>query len=220
MSETRSCWTEVTEMMETNDVELGRYVSYWFNRTPRRALYCMSYYKFASKMIGKNKRVLDVGCSEGLGTWMLAVENGYAKGLDSDEEAVAVGRANWTDPRIEFSCEDFLTAEPGQYDAVTNFDVIEHIMPENAGTFLARIADNLTHDGIAIIGTPNIVSQQYASAVSKAGHVNCYSGERLEAELREHFHHVFMFVANDEVVHTGFLPTANYLLAMACRKKT
>lgn len=219
MAESKSCWTEVTEMMETPDVSLGRYVAYWFNKTPRRALYCMSYYKFASKMIGKNKRVLDVGCSEGLGTWVLAKECGFARGIDSDEEAIAVGQANWQDSQIDFSCDDFLTAAPEEYDAVTNFDVIEHILPHNAGAFLARIAENLKHDGIAVIGTPNIVSQQYASAVSKAGHVNCYSGERLEAEMREHFHHVFMFVANDEVVHTGFQPTSNYLLAVGCRKK-
>jgi 2-polyprenyl-3-methyl-5-hydroxy-6-metoxy-1,4-benzoquinol methylase len=163
--------------------------------------------------------VLDVGCSEGLGTWVLAKECGFARGVDSDEEAISVGKGNWEDPCVDFTCEDFLTAEPEQYDAVTNFDVIEHILPQNAGAFLGRIAENLKHDGIAVIGTPNIVAQVYASAVSKAGHVNCYSGERLEAEMREHFHHVFMFVANDEVVHTGFQPTANYLLAVGCRKK-
>ncbi|MBL9084343.1 MAG: methyltransferase domain-containing protein [Planctomycetales bacterium] len=219
MAESKSCWTEVTEMMETPDVSLGRYMAYWFNRTPRRALYCMSYYKFAAKMIGKNKRVLDVGCSEGLGTWVLAKECGFARGIDSDEAAIEVGKQNWDDPRIDFSCEDFLTATPEPYDAVTNFDVIEHILPQNAGAFVGRIAENLKHDGIAVIGTPNIVAQVYASEVSKAGHVNCYSGERLEAEMREHFHHVFMFVANDEVVHTGFQPTANYLLAVGCRKK-
>ncbi len=218
MSE-RSCWTEVTEMMETPDVSLGRYVGYWFDRTPRRALYCTSYYKFASKMIGKNKRVLDVGCSEGLGTWMLAKECGAAHGLDSDNVAIEVAQANWQDPKISFETADFLQTPPGQYDAVVNFDVIEHILPEHADAFLARMAANVKHDGIVIVGTPNIDAQKYASAVSRAGHVNCYSGERLEAELGRHFHHVFLFVANDEVVHTGFRPTANYLLAMGVRKR-
>lgn len=218
MSE-RSCWTEVTEMMETPEVALGRYVGYWFDRTPRRALYCMSYYKFACKMIGKNKRVLDVGCSEGLGTWMLAKECGFAHGIDSDEVAIDVARANWQGGQVSFACQDFLQTPPAKYDAVVNFDVIEHILPENAHHFLARMAANVAHDGIVLIGTPNLEAQKYASAVSRAGHVNCYSGERLEEELGQHFHHVFLFVANDEVVHTGFRPTANYLLAMGCRKR-
>lgn len=220
MSDERSCWTEVTEMMDVPDVSLGRYISYWFQRTPRRALYCLSYYKFAAKLIGRQKRVLDVGCSEGLGTWVLAKECGFARGVDSDEAAIAVGQANWQDPQIELRCADFLTEPVGCYDAVVNFDVIEHILPEHAGDFVARMAANLAHDGIAVIGTPNIEAQKYASAVSRAGHVNCYSGERLEAEVRAHFHHVFMFVGNDEVVHTGFQPTANYLLAVGCRKRT
>jgi len=201
-------------------VLLGRYVGYWFDRTPRRALYCASYYKFAARLIGREQRVLDVGCSEGLGTWLLANECGSALGIDPDKAAVQVARQNWRDPRIEFTCGDFLAAEPGQYDAVVNFDVIEHIFPEHAEDFLARLAENIVADGMAIVGTPSLQGQAYASDVSKAGHVNVYSGERLEAAMRRHFRHVFMFAANDEVVHTGFLPMAHYLIAVGCIRRT
>ena len=38
--------------------------------------------------------------------------------------------------------------------------------------------------------------------------------------MREHFDHVFMFGANDEVVHTGFLPMAHYLLAVGCKPRS
>lgn len=201
-------------------VALGRYVGYWFDRTPRRALYCASYYKFAARLIGRGSRVLDVGCSEGLGTWLLANECGSARGIDPDEAAVAVARDNWRDPRIEFVCDDFLAAAPAEYDAVVNFDVIEHIFPEHAEDFLARIAANLVENGMAVVGTPSLQGQAYASDVSKAGHVNVYSGQRLEEAMRRHFRHVFMFAANDEVVHTGFLPMAHYLIAVGCIKRT
>jgi SAM-dependent methyltransferase len=200
-------------------VTLGRYVGYWFDRTPRRALYCASYYKFAARLIGRDCRVLDVGCSEGLGTWLLASECGSARGIDPDEAAVRVARENWRDPRIEFECGDFLDAPPGEYGAVVNFDVIEHIFPRHADDFLARIGDNLVDNGMAVVGTPSLEGQAYASEVSKAGHVNVYSGERLEAAMRRHFRHVFMFAANDEVVHTGFLPMAHYLIAVGCIKR-
>jgi SAM-dependent methyltransferase len=211
---------EVSELAGCRPITFGRHVAYWFERTPRRAVYYSSYYKFAAKMIGHNQRVLDVGCGEGLGTWLVAAECGFARGIDSDEDAIDVAKSNWPEEKAEFVCADFLAVPSEQWDAVVTFDVIEHIRPENAGCFLERIAANLTSRGIAVIGTPNQTGQVYASAVSKAGHVNVYSAERLEEELRRHFAHVFMFGANDEVVHTGFPPMAHYLIALGCKKLT
>jgi 2-polyprenyl-3-methyl-5-hydroxy-6-metoxy-1,4-benzoquinol methylase len=203
---------------EARRVTLGRYLSYWFERTPRRAVYYLSYYKFAARMIGRNKRVLDVGCNEGLGTWLLATECGFARGIDMEEGAIAVAQSNWPRRQAEFVCGNFLETPAGQWDAAVSFDVIEHILPHNAGRFLERKAANLTPHGIAIVGTPSEPGQVHASAVSKAGHVNVYSAERLEAEMRRHFAHVFMFGANDEVVHTGFPAMCHYLIALGCKK--
>jgi hypothetical protein len=70
--------------------------------------------------------------------------------------------------------------------------------------------------GIAIFGMPSLESQSYASPQSKAGHVNCKSGDALRAVLERYFHTVFVFSMNDEVVHTGFYPMAHYLLAVGC----
>ena len=99
-----------------------------------------------------------------------------------------------------------------------SFDVLEHILAENTPAFWQKIVDSLEHDGIAIIGTPNISSEQYASPITKKGHVNLYSGERLRAEMERYFKQVFVFGANDEIVHTGFLPMAHYLIAIGCQK--
>jgi 2-polyprenyl-3-methyl-5-hydroxy-6-metoxy-1,4-benzoquinol methylase len=218
MEKAHGVWDEVTQMMGDKRIALGRYLAYWFERTPRRALYYSSYYKFAAKMIGSNKRVLDVGCSEGLGTWLLAAECGFARGIDADEDAIAVAKDNWPQQKVEFLCADFLEAQPSQWDGVVSFDVIEHILPENASRFLGLIAANLTPHGIAVVGTPNLTGQVYASEISKAGHINVYSAERLETEMQRFFGHVFMFGANDEVVHTGYPPMAHYLIALACKK--
>ena len=213
-------WLNVKATMGDRSIEFGRHVGYWFRHSPRRLLHSMSYYKFASKLIGPGKRVLDVGCGEGLGTWLLGVENGFARGVDTDADAVAVAARNFGhDPRVEFAAEDFLAAPSHEWDAVVNFDVIEHILPANVGAFWGRLAGCLAYDGIAVVGTPNVTSDQYAGPVTRAGHVNLYSGERLESEMKEHFHHAFMFGANDEVVHTGFLPMAHYLIAVGCRKR-
>jgi len=224
MSEQRSCWTEITSMLTAKEVTLGRYVGYLFHNTPRRALFTMSYYKFAAKMIGNGKKVLDVGCSEGLGTWLLAKECGFAHGVDSDEDAVSIAKANWEGAQISFACDDFLKHPGGQlpgepWDGVVNFDVIEHIFPEHVDTFFQKTTENLAHDGITIVGTPNLQGQQYATEVARAGHVNVYNASRLEEELKRYFRHVFLFAANDEVVHTGYMPMAHYLIGVGCGKK-
>jgi 2-polyprenyl-3-methyl-5-hydroxy-6-metoxy-1,4-benzoquinol methylase len=213
-------WYSVKEMMGNHQVFLGQHLSYQFTHTPRRILYSMSYYKFASKMIGKAQKVLDVGCGEGLGTWLLAVECGKAKGIDFDEMAIEIGKKNWHDPRISFECINFLDIKEKQVDAIVNFDVIEHIIPEHVHCFFQKIASCLTDNGITIIGTPNITSDQYANPLTRAGHVNLYSGERLLKEMKQYFRYVFIFGANDEVIHTGFLPMAQYLIAIGVAKKS
>jgi hypothetical protein len=37
--------------------------------------------------------------------------------------------------------------------------------------------------------------------------------------IEQHFHSVFVFSMNDEVVHTGFYPMSHYLLGLACHRR-
>ena len=90
-------------------------------------------------------------------------------------------------------------------------------MPENAAGFFQKLADSLLPGGITVIGTPNITADRYASPIAKEGHVNMYSAEKLEDEMSKYFSRVFMFGANDEIIHTGFLPMAHYLIAVGYR---
>ncbi len=222
MKETKSNWSCVTKkfIQQERSIKLGQYAAYWFQKTPRRMLHAMSYYKFASKLIGTKKKVLDIGCNEGLGTYLIAKECGYALGVDLDKGAVATAKNNFSEKCIAFTEKDFfqMNAE-SKWDAVTNFDVIEHILPENADAFFKGICAHLKPEGLAVIGTPSQISQEFASKVSKKGHVNIYSHERLEETMRRHFEFVFLFAANDEVVHTGYLPLAHYFIAVGCKKK-
>jgi hypothetical protein len=78
---------------------------------------------------------------------------------------------------------------------------------------------SLPPQGVLIVGTPSLQSQQYASLASREGHVNCKDAPALRELLGGFFHHVFLFSMNDEVVHTGFHPMANYLLALCCSAK-
>jgi 2-polyprenyl-3-methyl-5-hydroxy-6-metoxy-1,4-benzoquinol methylase len=216
----RAKWETVKDLMGSREVVLGRHTGYWFSTTPRRPLYSMAYYKFAAKMIGSGKSVLDIGCGEGLGTWLLAKECGGATGIDLDKEAIEVAHMNWKEPVVRFTCGDFFDFNcRGAFDAVVNFDVIEHIYPQHAEAFVEGIASALRPHGIAVFGTPSLAGQQYASAVAKSGHVNVYEASRLREELGRRFSHVFLFCANDEVIHTGYANLAHYYIAVCCKVK-
>ena len=41
----------------------------------------------------------------------------------------------------------------------------------------------------------------------------------LKKTMQVHFHNVFMFLMNDEVVHTGYHPMAHYIIALGAHKK-
>jgi hypothetical protein len=97
--------------------------------------------------------------------------------------------------------------------------VLEHIPAELEGRYLDHVTASLTDRGVFIAGMPSLESQAHASPASKAGHVNCKSGEALKRTLERYFHTVFIFSMNDEVVHTGFYSMAHYLLGVACHRR-
>ena len=96
-----------------------------------------------------------------------------------------------------------------KYDAIYSLDVLEHIPKSKESTYLNNICASLNESGICIIGMPSLESQIYASAKSKNEHVNFKTGEDLKKFLSKHFHQVFIFSMNDEMIHTGFYKMAH-----------
>lgn len=195
----------------------GNHLAYWYRRSPRRLLHSMAYYRYAAELIGKNKKVLDIGCGEGFGSWQLAKLCGYCVGVDIDNDAIEIAKKNWKKRNIAFVCGDFMAMRRRGWDSIVNFDVIEHISPQRAEKFIQKIFQLLNKNGVAVVGTPNITANKYASKVTKSGHINLYSYKRLEAAMKKQFRHVFLFAANDEIIHTGFLPMAHYLIIVGVK---
>jgi 2-polyprenyl-3-methyl-5-hydroxy-6-metoxy-1,4-benzoquinol methylase len=200
---------------------LGLMTNQAWDDDPKRLTFTLARYKFVAKMLSGRKRVLEIGCGDAFGTRIVVAEVGALTAIDFDP--VFVDDVNQRmNSKWSFTCFTHNMLEeavPGQYDGIYALDVLEHIHPQDEDKFLTNAVRSLAPHGIAIIGTPSLESQVYASAVSHAGHVNCKSMPDLKKSLERHFHTVFTFGMNDEIVHTGYHGMAHYLFALCCEKR-
>jgi 2-polyprenyl-3-methyl-5-hydroxy-6-metoxy-1,4-benzoquinol methylase len=201
--------------------KLGSMRNYDWENDPRRFAFTFSRYKFVSKMFDGFESVLELGCGDGFASRIVrqTVRNLVITDFDPKfiDEINAVEVPEWT---LVAKVHDMVKSPmEEQFDGIFSLDVLEHIQKIHEDTFLKNICYSLNDHGSLIIGMPSLESQVYASEGSKAGHVNCKSGNELRDFLKKYFHSVFMFSMNDEVLHTGFFPMSHYLLAVCCDKK-
>lgn len=223
-------WKECQkELVEQRDISLGPYYSYSIDHDIKHLGFEFSRYKFAAKMLENRseQNVLELGCSYGWGLNFFCQVKGCTKavGVDFDGEAISYAQRTFADDSHVYVQDDFLGKEytdvlgGKRYNAIISLDVIEHISLEDEELFLKTLDINLKEDGFAVIGTPNIKMNQYASAGGKIGHVNLFDQKRLYDLLSKEFRQVFMFGMNDEVLHTGFYPMCCYIMALCCHKR-
>lgn len=189
---------------------------------PRRIAFLLARYKFVSKMLAGRDKVLEVGCADAFGTRLVQQTVKQVTAIDFDRLFIEEAKAR-IDPRwpLELRVHDMLSGPvaPGNFDGMYSLDVLEHIEAKHEDAFMANVTGSLSTHGVAIIGCPSLESQAYASPQSKEGHVNCKTGSDFKALMEKHFHNVFLFSMNDEVVHTGFYKMAHYLIAVCCGKR-
>lgn len=96
------------------------------------------------------RRVLDVGCGEGMLTRRLRRLLPGVVGIDADPGSIELARRQDPDGQVDYRCGDFLTCPfpPGSFDAVTCVAALHH-MPEAAAlTAMARL---LRPGGVLIV---------------------------------------------------------------------
>jgi 2-polyprenyl-3-methyl-5-hydroxy-6-metoxy-1,4-benzoquinol methylase len=179
-------------------------------------------YKHVAKLLAGKQRALEVGCGDGFNGRIVLQAVPSVHGVDVSAVQIAWAQAHAAREGLNatYAVADVLAAPlSGSYDALYSLDVIEHIPPDREATFLRHLVAPLERDAVAIVGTPNINSEAYASRWSREGHINLKSAETLRAALEPFFSNVFVFSMNDEVLHTGFYPMAHYLIALGAGVK-
>ena len=201
--------------------QLGSMTNWAWHDDPRRLTWLLARYKFVSKMLSGCNTALEVGCADAFASRVVLQEVPNLKVIDFDPIFIDEVKDKMDDKwRFEAQHHDILSGpvEPRNFDAAFTLDVIEHISVEHEEQFLTNITNSLNSNGILVVGTPSLESQEYASEHSKKGHVNCKSAPEWKSLLQKHFNHVFSFGMNDEVVHTGFHKMSQYLLMLCVGK--
>lgn len=203
--------------------KLGLMINQAWYDDPKRLTFTFARYKFVAKMLTGLENVLEVGCGDGFASRIVLQEVQNLSLTDFDPIFIKDIEARML-PAWQFkSCftHDFINGGqvPGVYNGMYALDVLEHIDPKDESVFLQNMITSLTPDGTLIIGMPSLESQDYASPISKEGHVNCKTMPDLKKLMQQFFNNVYMFCMNDEVLHTGYHKMAHYLFALCCNKK-
>ena len=206
------------DLYESNKYEFGPFTSHIVRSDPRHLVFMLSRYKFVSKMFEGKKRIMEIGCGDGVGMPIMTQVVEYVLGCDWEPLLMEGNRQRNKNLNCDFDVYDITKESPyekhGIFDAAFSLDVIEHIPKELESDYFKNIIKALDKNGVFIVGTPNVSANQYASELSQIGHINLHSHKTLKQAMDEYFNNTFCFSMNDEVVHTGFGPMAHYIFVM------
>ena len=205
MPDKKSEWAAVTKLMDDRPVVLGEVYWSWMQERPQQFLRYLAFYKFATKMIGQRKRILDSCSREGLGTWILAKECGYALGLVADSDSLSLPRQNWPFPElIAFETTKLDHLQMDMWDAVVSCD--DATLYDSSFSYIRNIVAALKPGGIAVV---NI----HASGAGQAELVNAEIHRLFPAQ----FQHVFWFEMIGENVVPSDQDCPSSCICLACK---
>jgi hypothetical protein len=200
---------------------LGLTTNQVWHDDPRHLTFLLARYKFVAKMLSGSRNAAEVGCGDAFGTRIVRQEIPDVTVYDSNPLFIK-DICERQDKRWPLKAEVHdivLKPLPRKHDALFCLDGLGRIAPEDEHALLSNLCESLSENGLLIIGAPSLESQPYASRPGRPGHINCKSSKQLKALLENFFAHVFIFSMNDEVVHTGFSPTAHYFFALCAQSK-
>lgn len=189
-------------------------------------------YHFASRFIGPESNVLDLGCGCGYGAEYLAQASGRrVVGMDRSAEGVAYGRRWYPGRRVKFVRGDVtgIPLHSASIDAIVAMEIIEHV--EGPAAMLDEIVRVLKPKGLLLISTPNRLVTVGTQVSPNPYHVREYAPKEFRELLGNRFGEVLVFGQDltpacsaglenmDRIWHNlGFIPELfDRLHALQCR---
>jgi 2-polyprenyl-3-methyl-5-hydroxy-6-metoxy-1,4-benzoquinol methylase len=200
---------------------LSIHQGYTFSENPFDFFIILARYKFASKILQDKNNILDIGCGHGFGSAFLASAfKSKLTAVDVDEELVNYCTQAHSKSNIDFKTFNLLDYDmkyTEKYDGICSMDVIEHFEYDKIDFVIEQYSNLLIKGGVAVIGTPNKNSNQYASKRRKESHPFEFEYKDFKEKLSKSFSNVFIFSMTDEVVSTSFPELAWYHMAVCVK---
>ena len=144
-------------------------------------------YAYATQFV-QNKRVLDLACGEGYGSYLLAKTAKSVVGIDIDNNSIKHARNKYLKQNLEFrvgSITEIPIDGERLFDVAICFEALEHI--EDHQKLLSEAKRLLTPEGVFIVSTPNKTVYTDESQFNNPFHVH----ELYFDEFRELFEKYF-----------------------------
>jgi len=173
---------------------LGAMSSHTYEVDAKRLGFTLARYKFVARVLAGCDWVLEIGCGDAFATRIVAQAVGHVMATDFDAEFIDDARSRQQPENVFITHHDMAVRPlykpdsiPKCFDAAYALDVLEHIQPHHEGAFLSNVALSIGEYGTFICGMPSLESQPHASALSRAGHVNCKTEDGLRSTLKRYF---------------------------------
>lgn len=151
---------------------------------------------FSSILPVKGKRILEFGCGSGLNcAFFKESQASRAVGFDFSRDSVDLARQQH--PGMEFlvgdGCDSGLAIEPGTWDLVVSFEVLEHVPDQEK--FVANMRRHVAPNGSVFISTPNrdVFSLGHEPSPMNREHLKELNEIELRSLLQRHFSGVELY---------------------------
>ncbi len=143
-------------------------------------------YAIATDLV-ENKKVLDIACGEGYGSYLLASSAADVTGIDADLPTIESARRKYKKDHLRFltGTATALPCKNNEFDIVVSYETLEHL--EDHKGMLGEIKRVLTPGGLLILSTPNKEIYSDKKSYSNPFHVKELYEKELVTLLGEHF---------------------------------